>query len=72
MNASSGGLITGKLGLSSKFLDIGKLNAGGGDEHHKALSTQKRASILPNPLSFSNRASGRINKRQGLGLATNN
>ena len=66
MNAGSGSLITGKIGMSSKFLDMGKLNSA---NDSSKIQSSRRASVLPNPLAFSNRTSV---QRKGLNLASNN
>lgn len=67
VNNQGSGLITGKIGLQSKFFDLGKINSAD-DSGKAAANKNRRSSILPNPLAFS---SGRPAKRQGLGLSNN-
>lgn len=62
------GMITGKVGMQSKFMNYEKLKGESPQVQPQAsMAAQRRASVLPNPLGFS---SGRP-KRQGLGLSNN-
>lgn len=48
----SGMMITGKVGMSSKFMDMSKLNGGhlGGANTNMGVSANRRSSVLSNPL----------------------